>query len=118
MAVFLARIVIPRSRSCASESIARSWTCWLARKVPANLNIESTSVVLPWSTWATMAMLRMGFLCCMRGEQDTGRRAGRQCRPPGAARLRDQRLEVRQRAQDVQVGVARQLGLDEVPARG
>jgi hypothetical protein len=30
----------------------------LERKVPAWANIASTRVVLPWSTWAMMAMLR------------------------------------------------------------
>src|SRR3954466_12804327 len=32
---------------------------WLARKVPDCFRSWSTSVVLPWSTWAMMAMLRM-----------------------------------------------------------
>jgi hypothetical protein len=30
--------------------------------VPAWRNIASTRVVLPWSTWAMMAMFRMGVL--------------------------------------------------------
>ena len=33
-AVFLARIVIPRSRSSGFESITRSWICWWSRKIP------------------------------------------------------------------------------------
>ncbi len=56
--VHLARIVMPRSRSRSLESIARSATCWLARKVPLCCSSRSTRVVLPWSTWAMMAMLR------------------------------------------------------------
>src|SRR5579884_414495 len=59
MAVFLARIVMPRSRSRSFESITRSATASLARKVPDWRSIASTSVVLPWSTWAMMAILRM-----------------------------------------------------------
>ena len=60
-AVFLARIVIPRSRSSGFESMTRVWTAWFSRKTPAWRNIWSTSVVLPWSTWAMMAMLRMSM---------------------------------------------------------
>ena len=62
MAVFLARMVIPRSFSRSLLSITRSSTCWLARKVPDWRKSWSTSVVLPWSTWAMMAMLRMFFM--------------------------------------------------------
>ncbi len=60
-AVFLARIVMPFSRSRSFESIMRSSTesSWCAAKAPACLSIPSTMVVLPWSTWATMATLRM-----------------------------------------------------------
>jgi hypothetical protein len=57
-AVFLARIVMPFSRSRSMESRTRSATSWLARKAPACHSIASTSVVLPWSTCATMATLR------------------------------------------------------------
>ena len=46
-AVFLDRIVIPRSRSSGFESRMRSSTCWLARKTPAWRSIWSTRVVLP-----------------------------------------------------------------------
>src|SRR5579863_7036592 len=59
MAVFLARIVMPRSRSNSLESITRSATCSLARKVPDWRSMASTSVVFPWSTWAMMAILRI-----------------------------------------------------------
>ena len=58
MAVFLARMVMPRSRSRSLESITRSATCWLSRKTCACRSRPSTRVVLPWSTWAMMAMLR------------------------------------------------------------
>ncbi len=50
---------MPFSRSRSIESITRSATSWLARKAPDCHSIASTSVVLPWSTWATMATLRM-----------------------------------------------------------
>ena len=56
--VFLARMVMPFSRSRSLESMTRSWTCSLARKVPLCHSMASTRVVLPWSTWAMMAMLR------------------------------------------------------------
>src|SRR4029079_17946145 len=56
-------MVIPFSRSRSLESIALSCTCSLARNVPVWRKRKSTSVVLPWSTWAMMAMLRI----CSRG---------------------------------------------------
>ena len=49
-AVFLDKMVIPRSRSIALESITLSATCSLARKIWLCLSIASTRVVLPWST--------------------------------------------------------------------
>ena len=58
MAVFLARIVIPRSRSRSIESITRSATGWLSRKTRACFSIPSTSVVFPWSTWAMISAVR------------------------------------------------------------
>ena len=62
-AVFLARIVMPFSRSRSLESIMRSSRCSAAcaAKAPACLSMASTRVVLPWSTWATMATLRMSW---------------------------------------------------------
>ena len=45
--VFLAMIVMPRSRSSALESITRSMTCSLARNTPDCRSIASTKVVLP-----------------------------------------------------------------------
>src|SRR5579864_9010755 len=59
MAVFFARMVMPRSRSNSFESITRSTWCSLERKVPLCCSMASTSVVLPWSTCAMMAMLRI-----------------------------------------------------------
>ena len=56
--VFFARIVMPFSRSRSIESMTRSLTSWLARNTPDCHSIPSTSVVFPWSTWATMARLR------------------------------------------------------------
>ena len=58
-AVFLARIVMPFSRSRSPESMTRSCTASFSRKAPDCHSIASTSVVLPWSTWAMIATLRM-----------------------------------------------------------
>src|SRR5262245_210945 len=60
MAQFLARMVMPRSFSMAFESMMRSPIFSWAAKVPDCFSRQSTSVVLPWSTWAMMAMLRIG----------------------------------------------------------
>ena len=49
---------MPFSRSRSPESITRSATTWFARKAPVCLRMASTRVVLPWSTWATMATSR------------------------------------------------------------
>ena len=49
---------MPRSFSIAFESIMRVPTVWCAANVPDWVKSLSTSVVLPWSTWAMMAMLR------------------------------------------------------------
>ena len=58
-AQFFAKIVMPRSFSIALLSITQSTTfSWLA-KVPLWRSNWSTSVVLPWSTCAMMAMLRI-----------------------------------------------------------
>ena len=57
-AVFFARIVMPFSRSRSIESMTRSATSAFSRKAPDCQSIASTKVVLPWSTWATMATLR------------------------------------------------------------
>src|SRR5271155_541882 len=60
--VFLARIVMPFSRSRSIESSTRVLTSWPTRKAPDCHSIASTSVVLPWSTCATIATLRMSSL--------------------------------------------------------
>src|SRR5690606_23755614 len=52
------RIVILRSFSMSLLAITRSGTTARASRVPDCLRSWSTRVVLPWSTWATMAMLR------------------------------------------------------------
>src|SRR5215471_8889901 len=53
---------MPRSRSSSFESMTRSATVSFARNVPLWRSMASTSVVLPWSTWAMIAMLRrLGF---------------------------------------------------------
>ena len=49
---------MPFSRSRSPESSTRSVISWLARKAPVWRSMASTNVVLPWSTWATMATLR------------------------------------------------------------
>src|SRR5882762_9403432 len=52
-------MVMPRSRSSSLESMTRSAMCWCAANVPDWCSNLSTSVVLPWSTWAMIARLRM-----------------------------------------------------------
>ena len=83
-AVFLERIVMPRSRSSGLESRTRSPTTWPSRKTPAWRNIWSTSVVLPWSTWAMIAMLRRGFTCVAGGPR-MNPREGREGRSAGVS---------------------------------
>src|SRR5581483_5558926 len=58
-AVFLARIVIPFSRSRSIVSSTRSPTSSFARNAPDCQSSASTRVVFPWSTCATIATLRM-----------------------------------------------------------
>ena len=50
---------MPRSFSRSLESMTRSATASFERKVPDWRSMASTRVVLPWSTWAMMAILRM-----------------------------------------------------------
>src|SRR5215216_4612038 len=64
MAVFLAMMVMPFSRSRSMESITRSATCSFSRKIPLCQSMASTRVVLPWSTWAMMARLRTSSRVC------------------------------------------------------
>src|SRR5262249_51202363 len=49
---------MPRSFSSSPESMTSSSTCWPTRKVPHCFRRASTSVVLPWSTCATIAIAR------------------------------------------------------------
>ena len=56
---FLARMVIPFSFSRSIESMTRSSSFSWAWKVPDCRSSWSTRVVLPWSTWAMIATLRM-----------------------------------------------------------
>src|SRR5437868_11134022 len=65
--VFFALMVMPFSFSKSMESMARSSTRSLARKTPPSFRSLSTSVVLPWSTWAIMAILRMLWFIGGRG---------------------------------------------------
>src|SRR5664280_3504824 len=65
-AVFLARIVMPFSRSRSIESMTWVLTSWLARNAPDCHSIASTSVVFPWSTWAIIATLRRSLRMGMR----------------------------------------------------
>ena len=58
-AVFFERIVIPRSFSISFESIARSLISVCESSVSDCFNISLTNVVLPWSTCAIIATLRM-----------------------------------------------------------
>src|ERR1700687_1926314 len=60
MDVFFARIVMPRSLSRSLLSMIRSVPdiASFARNVPDCFRRQSTSVVLPWSTCAMIAMLR------------------------------------------------------------
>ena len=53
---------MPRSFSIALLSITVSTTFSCSAKVPDCRNSWSTMVVLPWSTWAMMAMFRICLL--------------------------------------------------------
>ena len=88
IAVFLARIVMPFSRSSSLLSIARSSTCAWSPNECVCLSIASTSVVLPWSTCATIATLRRSerVACAMMGALRSGVRPG-----PEARRRREDR---------------------------
>src|SRR5690606_17497547 len=69
MAVFLARMVMPRSRSWSLESITRSAPTSRRLRVPDCCRSLSTRVVLPWSTWAMMAMLRSLLITNIRSKR-------------------------------------------------
>ncbi len=66
---------MPRSRSRSFESRIRSPTSWLARNSPLCRRRQSTRVVLPWSTCAIMAILRMSCRRISLGCQDQLTRA-------------------------------------------
>src|SRR4051794_23592727 len=53
---------MPFSRSRSIESSTRVATSWPTRNAPDCHSIASTSVVLPWSTCATIATFRMSSL--------------------------------------------------------
>src|SRR3954454_12386767 len=63
---------MPFSRSRSIESITRSPTSWLARNAPDCQSMASTSVVLPWSTWATIATLRRSSRAADMGSRTLG----------------------------------------------
>ena len=65
MDVFFAMMVMPFSRSRSIESMTRSATCSLARKMPDCHSMASTRVVFPWSTWAMMATFLISLRSCM-----------------------------------------------------
>src|SRR5688500_8431261 len=58
-------MVMPFSRSRSMESIIRSATVSFLRKRPDCQSMASTRVVLPWSTWAMIAILRIESRCCI-----------------------------------------------------
>ena len=61
-AVFLDKIVIPRSRSISFESIARSSKAMCSGRVSDCFNNWLTKVVLPWSTCAMIAIFLISSL--------------------------------------------------------
>ena len=63
---------MPFSRSRSIESMTRSLTSWFARKAPDCQSILSTRVVLPWSTWATIATLRRSSRTAIGGSFEFG----------------------------------------------
>ena len=88
---------MPFSRSRSLESMARSSTCWWSPNEPVCHSMASTSVVLPWSTWATIAMLRRSSRVRVgmrarsergwEGPYSTGRRSGPLPRHPAGRSL-------------------------------
>ena len=87
---------MPFSRSRSVESMTRSATSWLARKAPDCQSIASTSVVLPWSTWATIATLRRSLrLTSTPPRLDvSARKGGAPCRRPAARATRRRPVKV------------------------
>src|SRR5882762_1965753 len=68
-AAFLLKIVIPLSLSRSLLSMINSPVSWLSRNTWVACKILSTRVVLPWSTWAMMAIF---LICIICGLQRTG----------------------------------------------
>ncbi len=60
--VFLERIVMPLSRSRSLLSITLSSTCSLSLNMPLCFKSWSTRVVLPWSTWAMIAIFLISLI--------------------------------------------------------
>src|SRR5436190_3939400 len=81
-------MVMPFSRSRSIESSTRSSTSDPARKAPVCHSMASTSVVFPWSTWATMATFRRSSRQGMQGPSEE-RGLDQVYRRSGAARLAD-----------------------------
>ena len=82
-AVFLARIVMPFSRSRSMESMTRSATSSLSLKAPDWRNRASTRVVFPWSTWAmTATFRRSGRLPVRAGSEDEVVATAKRLGPP------------------------------------
>src|SRR4051812_9189396 len=63
--------------------MTRSFTSWFWRKAPDCQSMASTSVVFPWSTWATIATLRRSSRTAMRQLKLAGRLAVAACRLGG-----------------------------------
>src|SRR3954464_5214211 len=70
---------MPFSRSRSIESMTRSLTSWFWRKAPDCQSMASTSVVFPWSTWATIATLRRSERTAMRELKLAGRHERAHC---------------------------------------
>ncbi len=66
---------MPFSRSRSPESRTRSATSSFTLNAPVCQSMASTKVVLPWSTWATMATFRMSSRVFMGLVDPTGRDA-------------------------------------------
>ena len=96
---------MPFSRSRSPESRTRSTTASFARNVPVWRSIASTSVVLPWSTWATIATLRRSARTAVAARSGglghgavgsvMGRRIVAQCGTRPSARVRRRLLASR-----------------------
>ena len=76
---------MPRSRSWSIESMTRSGATSCSVKTPDWRSMASTSVVLPWSTWAMIATLRMSVRWAM-GAATEGMRPGARGGPRSKAR--------------------------------